>query len=440
METHHFLMSPRQEPISPYLSEMTEPSPQTPLLTQSFETDVAIIGGGYTGLSAAMTLAQKGVEVHVLEARHVGWGGSGRAWGQVAAFAKTMPASVEKAFGAHIGGRINDAAAQGPALVFDLIKQYGMQCSASRVGNLLCAHTPAKAAELTATFQDLRKRGLPVQLLQGEAACNFIGSRRYDVALFDPRGGAVNPLGFARGLARAAIQAGANVHQNTPVLELEPNGSSWRLRLAQGSVRAACVILATNAFGDDNLFPGLRRAALPVRAYQLISEPLHEDALATVLPGRQPLNDTRKLFSGVRLWPDGRLHVGADGPLFALDGKPCITSATRRITMLFPQLADLRWAYGWAGWVDMVPDGYPRIYALAPNLWAGFGFSGRGIALSTIMGKDLAALAMGGGAKDVIFPISTLKPLWYYAMHKPLITGLAQWYRILDRWHDMRFG
>jgi glycine/D-amino acid oxidase-like deaminating enzyme len=440
MTTNDFLMSPQQQPVDSYLSAMTEPRPDCPPLGGDVQVDVAIVGGGYTGLSAALALASRKLSVRVLEARHVGWGGSGRAWGQVAAFAKFMPAKVEQDFGADIGGRINEAAAQGPDLVFDLIRNHVMRCSESRTGNLLAAHTPAKEAGIIDTVKNLQGRGLPVELLTGEEAQRFIGSKRYSVALYDPRGGALNPLGYAYGLARAAIEAGALVHGATPVSSVERAGSGWRLSTPGGTVTAGAVILATNAFGSDNLFPGMRRAVMPVRAYQMISEPLSEAALATVLPGKQPINDTRKLFSGVRLWPDGRLQVGADGPAFDPQGRPDAESTSRRVTMMFPELAGLKWETGWGGWVDMAEDEYPRIHGLAPGLWAGFGFSGRGIAIGTIMGRDLAALAAGGSQKDVVHPISPLRPLWYHALHRPLIGALLRWYWVVDRWNDARFG
>lgn len=439
MNPNQFLMSPDQEPVCSYLSDMTEPQPKLPILAEDIETDVAIVGAGFTGLSAALSLAEKGIRTVVLDAHHPGWGGSGRAWGQIVAFAKFMPAKVEQDFGPQIGGRINDAAALGPDLVFDLIRRHGMQCSESRPGNLISAHTPAKETELKATIRNLQNRGLPVELLEGSDAQRMIGSKRYSVALFDPRGGALNPLGYARGLARAATQAGAAIYCGTPVDSVKNEAGKWRLATPGGMVIARRVILATNAFGDDNLFPGLRRAVLPVRAYQIISEPLDEEALATVLPGKQPLNDTRKLFSGVRLWPDGRLQIGVDGPAFAQRGKPFIDSAQRRITMMFPQLSRLKWEFGWGGWVDMVPEEYPGIHELAPGLWTAFGFSGRGIAIGTLVGRDLATLTSDGSPKDVVHPVTPLQPLWYHPVHRQLIGSLVRWYRIKDWWDDFRF-
>ncbi len=440
MQLQRFLLNQRQEAVSDYLSSMTEPEPATMGLHGHAYADIAIVGAGYTGLSAALTLAERGISVRVLDAHQVGWGGSGRAWGQVAAFAKFMPAKVEQDLGPVIGPRLNDAAAQGPDLVFELIRKHKMQCSESRSGNLIAAHTPTKERELAATVKDLKARGLPVELLDEGQTQRYIGSKRYSVALFDPRGGALNPLGYARGLARAALEAGVQINSKTPVLGLQRSKHEWQLETPGGLVSARRVILATNAFSSNDLFPRLGRAVLPVRAYQAISEPLGTEALETVLPGGQPLNDTRKLFSGVRVWPDGRLQIGVDGPPFAMDGRPFMDSARRRITMMFPQLAELRWESSWGGWVDMTVDEYPRIHRLGDGLWTAFGYSGRGIAIATLMGRDLATLAMDGSPDDVIHPVTELKNIWFHPIHRLLIQGLVSRNRFLDAWNDRRFG
>ena len=440
MSADTFLLSPDQEPVSPYLSAMTEPPPETPVLTDDVQADVAIVGAGFTGLSAALSLAETGVSVRVVDAHHAGWGGSGRAWGQVAAVAKFMPSKVERDLGAEVGGRVNRAAATAPDLVFGLIRQHGMRCSEVHTGNLISAHTKKHEAELAATAEDLQKRGHPVELLSTAETQRFTGSKRYSVALLDRRGGALNPLGYARGLARAALQAGARIHGGTPALRLESRDGGWRVHTPKGKVTTDAVILATNAFGSDQLFPGLGRAVMPMRAYQAVSEPIPAAVRGAILPGGQPLNDTRKLFSGVRVWPDGRLHIGVDGPPFSMKGQADLRGAQARIAMMYPELAGLRWAYTWGGWVDMTDDQYPRIHRLAPQLWTAFGFSGRGIGIGTLMGRDLAALARGASADDVVHPVTPLRELWYHALHRPMLRSLVQYYRVLDAWNDHRFG
>lgn len=433
-----FLTARRQAPVPTYFDRQAEPAPPTQPFVPREHADVVVIGAGFTGLSAALTLAEAGSVVHVLEAHHIGWGGSGRAWGQVAASAKFMPAKLEQDLAPDIAERLITATATAPDLVFGLVEKHAMICDVVRSGNLIAAHLPSKEAGLAATVRDLQDRGFPVELLEGDACRDVTGSPRFRVALHDRRGGSLNPLGYARGLARAAMGAGAHVHEATPVQALTRENGCWTVSTPEGIMTAETVILATNAFTSNRLFPGIGHEIFPVRAYQLISVPLSKDQLATVLPGRQSLNDTRRLFSGIRIWPDGRLQVGVDGPAFRMDGKACVASADRRIAMTYPQLAGLRWEGGWGGWVDMTADEYPLLHALAPGLWSGFGFSGRGIAIGTIMGRDLAAHVLGCG-DAAIHPLSPVRPRAYHPLHRVLIGSLLHWYRVQDFVADRRF-
>ncbi len=434
-----FLLSPRQQPVSHYFDQRAGSAPETHPFEADAKADMIVVGAGFTGLSAALSLAETGVDVRVLEARHIGWGGSGRAWGQVAASAKFMPAQIEADFPSDVAERINHAAAHAPDLVFGLVEKHGMTCDVVRTGNLIAAHVPSKEAGMARTVEDLVRRGYPVELLEGDACRAVTGSPRYRIALHDRRGGSLNPLGYARGLARAAIGAGARIHEDTPVLGLQRDKSGWVAKTNGGEIRADAVLLATNAFTSDALFPAIGREVFPVRAYQIVSEPLNETQLATVLPGRQSLNDTRKLYSGIRIWPDGRLQIGIDGPAFSMDGKAYVRSAIRRIEMTYPQLKGLKWGESWGGWVDMTVDEYPKLHALAPGLWSGYGFSGRGIAIGTIMGRDLAAHALSR-PEDAVHPVSPLQPKIWHAFHRPLISALINWSRVHDRVSDLFYS
>ncbi|MFD1198106.1 NAD(P)/FAD-dependent oxidoreductase [Brucella gallinifaecis] len=434
-----FLLSARQQPVSHYFDARTESAPETHNFEADAKADVIVVGAGFTGLSAALTLAEAGVDVRVLDARHIGWGGSGRAWGQVAASAKFMPAQIETDFPSDVAERINQAAAHAPDLVFGLVEKHGMTCDVVRTGNLIAAHIPSKEAGLARTVEDLVRRGYPVELLEGDDCRTVTGSPRYRVALHDRRGGSLNPLGYARGLARAAIGAGALIHEKTAVLGLRRDKSGWVAKTNGGEIRADAVLLATNAFTSNALFPAIGREVFPVRAYQIVSEPLNKTQLATVLPGRQSLNDTRKLYSGIRIWPDGRLQIGIDGPPFAMDGKAYVRSAIRRIEMTYPQLKGLKWGESWGGWVDMTVDEYPKLHALAPGLWSGYGFSGRGIAIGTIMGRDLAAHALSR-PEEAVHPISPLQPKIWHAFHRPLVSALINWNRAHDRVSDLFYS
>lgn len=426
--------------LSAYLSQRAEPAIAWPQLHNDIDAEAVVIGGGFTGLSCALSLAESGIRTVLLEAREIGWGASGRAWGQVAAAAKFMPAQIEKDFPPEVAGRINRAAETAPDTVFDLIKQHGIRCDAVRNGNIIAAHNPAKEHWVRSTAQDLQRRGYPVRLLDAAETQQFTGSRRYRCALLDERGGALNPLGYARGLARAAGQAGADIYTQSPFISLHRVGSGWRITTPRGSVTAGQVVFATGAFTGDLLGQQTQREIIPVRAYQAISQPLSPEILSQILPGGQPLNDTRRMFSGVRIWPDGRLHVGLDGPLFRHHASGWLNGATQRLQMMFPPLTTLIWDYHWAGWVDMTVDHYPRLHRLAPGVLAAYGFSGRGVAIGTLMGRDLAALARGDEEERLVHPLSDVRPLWFHAFHRPLVNSLTARYRLEDRLNDSRYG
>jgi glycine/D-amino acid oxidase-like deaminating enzyme len=145
-----------------------------------------------------------------------------------------------------------------------------------------------------------------------------------------------------------------------------------------------------------------------MRAYQLVSKPLGEHARTSILPEGQPLTDTRRLFSGVRRHADGRIHVSADGPVFDMNGEPNVKKVNRRMATIFPHLGPLEWEHQWAGWVGMTYDLNPHLHELAPGLWAALGYSGRGIAMATMMGRDLATRIAGASDTAAGLPARAL--------------------------------
>lgn len=398
--------------------------------------DVLVIGGGITGLSAALTLSQLGVSVGVFEARHFGWGASGRAWGQVTASTKLPFAQIEKDLSSDRAQKIISAASKAPDLVSDLIRTHAIECQWTRSGNIMAAQGKSHEQSMRNTAGNLMERGYPVELLTSEDCRRMIGSSRYSMAIFDPRGGSLNPFAYTVGLAAAAESRGAALHENVVVKRISKLGSRWSVCTDFGSVTADQVVLATNAFTSDEVFPGLARQVYPIRGYQCVSEPLDECVLAEILPGRQTLQDTRKLFSGIRIWPDGRLHIGVDGPPFGLGNYAFLESASRRIADTFPSLPEVKWEEVWGGWVDMSVNQHPLLLNPAPAVWCGFGLSGRGIGIGTILGQDLA-YSVAGKTDLVVHPVANGRTSPIYPVYRPLSLALLNWYRVVDRWNDL---
>src|SRR5580692_7236491 len=218
--------------------ETAEPAMPTPALAGDVRADVAVVGGGITGLSTALHLAAQGVKAVVLESEEPGWGASGRNGGQVNPGLKPDPDQVERDFGPELGGRMNALAGSAPGFVFDLIERFGIRCEARRNGTLRAAIRAKHAGQVRASAEQLARRGAPVELLEGSRLEQATGTARYRLAMLDRRGGDLNPLSFARGLARAALQAGAAVHGGTRALGMKRTGAHWRIETAGGVVSA----------------------------------------------------------------------------------------------------------------------------------------------------------------------------------------------------------
>jgi glycine/D-amino acid oxidase-like deaminating enzyme len=400
-------------------------------LRESVTSDVVVVGAGYTGLSAAIHLGEASRSVVVLEARQVGFGGSSRAFGQVVPYSKHDNAKMLRHFGEEYGNRMVDGVGNGPEVVFDLIERYGIDCEMRKCGLMFAAHNPAAAASLAAKVSFLNARGVAVRMTDASETASLIGSTYYQTALVDPRGGTLNPLGYVRGLANAAKSRAARIFENSRALSISRQGDGWRIRTPSGQVDARFVILATDAYTDD-LWPGLRQSLIPIRAYQLASEPLSDNISGSILPGGQSLTDTRRLYSGIRKRNDGRLHLSVDGPAFDNSGLASVAMAKKRVRDLFPQLGDLKWPDQVAGWVGMTTDEYPHLHRLEDGVFAAVGLNGRGIAFGTMLGREAAKRVLGKDESEMMLPLTPLKPIGVRPFARPLVGALINWYRMLD--------
>ena len=407
-------------------------APLSPPLDGPRRVEAAVIGAGFTGLSAALHLAEAGADVAVLEAKEIGWGASGRAFGQVVPYLKISEAAILRHYGQDRGTAVIDAVASGPDLVFGLIERHRIECWPVRTGLIFAAHAPAgrRALERRAGFW--QQRNAPVELLNAGRCAEAIGSSMYQAATIDQRGGHINPFAYVRGLARAAAAAGAVIHAHTPVDGISRGDGSWRVATARGEITADCVIVATNAY-TTAFWPGLRESLVPVRSYGFVSAPLSDNLRHSVLPGRQSLSDTRRLVSAVRMLPDGRLHASARGPLGGPERPTDWRLVDDRVKRLFPQLDRVPWEERWTGFIAMTADHVPRLHELAPGVFAGLGYNGRGIAAATMMGRDLARLA--GGGTETAFPSVGLRPLPLAPLLPAIARGIAGFYRARD-WLD----
>ena len=270
--------------------------------------DIVIFGGGFTGLSAALHASQAGARVCLLEAGEPGWGASGRNGGQVIPGFKWDPDDLVAKFGEEAGERLVAFSGSAPDMVFDLITRHDIRCAASRQGWLQAVHTEkaVKAAELRAA--QWQARGASVGFVHGDEARALIGSPAYVAALIEPRGGKLNPLSYARGLARAAVSAGATMSPGSPVTSLQQMSGKWIASTPTATITAEKVLLATNGY-TDGLWPKLRQTIIPVASFIVATRPLSDNVRRTILPQGHVISDTRRLLTYSRLDEAGRLVV-----------------------------------------------------------------------------------------------------------------------------------
>ena len=383
-----------------------EPDLNLPMTTDVV-TDIAVVGGGYTGLSTALHAAGKGLDVCVLEARQIGFGGSGRNVGLVNAGLWLPPQDVRAHFGEERGAKLVQVLGDGPDYVMSLIEQHQIRCELTRTGTIHAAHSTSGFKDLSRRAEEWLRLGAPVRLLSKQQACEKIGSSAFYGGLLDARAGTINPMGYVRGLARAAKAAGARIHTGVSVVRLLRQADGWLLETDCGTVHAKSVVLATNAYTDD-LWPGLRSSFVPINFFQVATVPLGA-RVAGILPDRQGIWDTGKIMLSLRRDAADRLIIGSMGS--AIGGARGLSErwAARQLKRLFPQLGPVEFEKSWHGQIAMTSDHIPRIHRLAEGLYTPIGYNGRGIAPGTVFGKAMADLLTGGDEADLPLPVTGVK-------------------------------
>lgn len=385
------------------------PDLETLGLTGSHKVDVLVVGGGFTGLSCALHLAEQGATVCLLEAKNFGFGGSGRNAGLVNAGVWQTPDYVEQQLGKAAGERFNLALRDSPALVFELIQKYAIDCDAQRKGTINIAHKASALDYLENRFRQLQDRGSGVILLDAAQSESLSGSPLYcHGGILDPNAGTMQPLNYARGLARAAIEQGAKLFQQVPLRSLERVGSQWQAKTLDAMVTAQNVIIATNAYSDERC-AGVKQSTLPIFIFHCATQPLDSEIAAGIVPQRHGIWDTRLLLTSSRIDASDRLLMSSAGPLHGFQ-KVIRQDWMRRLRdRLYPQTSGVEWSYHWSGQVGLTSNKLLRIQELAPGLIAPVGFNGRGIGPGTVIGAQLANLLITNNRKEFPFPIQPLK-------------------------------
>ncbi len=385
----------QNDPKSHGLWETTAPTlPPCPPLSGEVVADVAIVGAGYTGLSAALPLAEAGVSVRVIEAVEPGFGGAGRNVGLVNAGMWVMPEAVVQGLGPTFGNRVLDLLGNAPVEVFARVAKHAIPCESNPVGTLHCANDAKGLAELVERARQWQDRAAPVRLLTRDETAQMVGSTAYHGALLDLRAGTIQPLAYARGLALAAQTAGAQIHGQSPVTTITRTGPQWRVATASGSVTARWVIMAGDAYAHGP-FAELRGRQVHLPYFNIATNPLTTAQRAAILPQGQGVWDTREILSSYRFDAAGRLIFGSVGALRGAGASVHRAWSRRALTRLFPSLKGVGFDAEWFGQIGMTQNNLPGFHQLDRNIIAISGYNGRGIGPGTVFGRCLAEHVLG---------------------------------------------
>lgn len=413
------------------------PSPPFPAMERDRTADVCVIGGGFTGLSTALHAALAGASVVVLEAAEPGWGASGRNGGQVIPGLKWDPDPIEQRFGSERGGRLVDFVGSAPDLVFALIARHQITCSARRDGWIHAVHAAAALPAEESRVQQWRERGADVEMLDRAEISAALGTGDYLAGALDRRGGWLQPLAYVRGLARAAAEAGASVHAASTVSDIQRVGESWRVQCSRGAVTARQVFLCTNAY-TGGLWPRLSRSLIPLVSYQAATEPLSAGLRSQILPKGHVASDTRRLLRYFCMDPEGRLVMGGRGRFRTDATRAAYRHVEDSLRRVFPGAGAAKLQFYWSGQVALTLDSFPHVHELESGLWFAGGYNGRGVALATAMGQQLAALAGGASNDELALPPSPLRQIPFHRLRRPAIELAVVWKRALDAWETRR--
>ncbi len=419
-------------PLQPALWAATAaPAVPTPPLDAAARTDVCVVGAGYTGLSTALHLAEQGVDVVVLDAHEPGWGGSGRNGGQVIPGLKYDPQAFRAMFPPDIAEPLIAFAGSTADAVFDLIDRHRMDVPRVRQGWIQGAHTPAGVELVRQRAAQWAQFGVEgARFLDRDAVAALLGTDKYLGGWLDPRGGAIQPLSYARGLARAAIAAGARIHGASAVAAMRRSGPRWTLTTAQGAtVDAGRVVLATNGYSGD-LWPGLSRSIIAPNSFQVATAPLPEAVARTILPQGHVSSDTRQLLFYFRLDHERRLLMGGRGPFSEPTSDADWSHLEKVVKTMFPAAADAPIAYRWCGRVALTRDFLPHLHEPAEGLLVDIGCMGRGIGLQTAMGRAMARYLVSGEASALPLPVTGIRGLPLHRLRRIYISAIVAWYRL----------
>ncbi|KPF95347.1 oxidoreductase [Rhodopseudomonas sp. AAP120] len=414
---------------------VTPPGPDLPELRGTEAADVVVIGGGFSGLSTALHLREAGVDVAVVEAAEPGWGASGRNNGQVIpTLSRPDPDDIVAKHGAageRLVGLIRDSA----SILFDVARRHGIDAEQEQNGWVQPVHSPGRIKIAERRVRQWSKVGAPVELLSRDQVRDMLGSDAWFGGFWNRTGGHINPLALARGLARAVVAQGGKIFARSPATSIERRGGRWIVRTAQGEISGRALVVASNAYTGEfakTLAPAIASEVMPVRSWQMATQPLGDNVRKSMIPGRQAMSDTHGELIFGRF--DARNRFVTGGAIIRPFNQVATLKARvgRRLQSLWPQIGEVKFDYVWNGFIGMTTDYLPHIHRLGPNAYGWTGCNGRGVALSIALGDQLSKAVQGVPDGELALPFTEPTPIPANELLRPFAPLMMVLYRHRD--------
>lgn len=397
-------------------------------LSGNFE--VAIIGGGLTGLSTGLHLVRNGANTILFEQNTVGWGASTRNAGMALTGLKPIPEELFKSFGNDLAKRLYNTSLLAIDFTESLVEQEKIDCDFSRCGALWAACKPSHFQSFRAS-QGFLKQQLDheTKIISPSEMCNELGTNIYHGGLIDPVSAGLNPAKLVSALAKGASQSGLKIFENTPVFDISRTASGFKIKTSRGEIQAKEVVAATNGYTPSAL-PYFRRRVLPIGSYIIVTEPLDQELADTLIPRKRMVFDTKNFLYYFRLTPDNRLLFGGRNSFTPITNKKSANILQLAMRKVFPQLENTRIDYAWHGKVGYPFDHLPHI-GVHNGMHYALGFCGHGVVMSIFFGSQLAK-AIAGEKCDLPFWGMDF-PAKFFFRKRPWFLPLAGgYYKILD--------
>ncbi len=402
-------------------------------LDGSVEADICIVGAGYSGLSAAISLAERGFKVVMVEAAEVGWGASGRNGGQIVNGLNASLDTIQRRYGQETANFVGGLLQEGAGIIYDRIERYGINCDLKR-GNIYAAYTPKHMEELKAKQALWRSHGMDDhELLDKSQIRQHIGSDVYEGGMIDHSGAHMHPLNLALGEAAALESLGGVIFERSPVTKVEQDASGATVSTAKGQVRAKTALICGNAY-LGNVVPELTARVMPVSTQMMATEALGEERAKALLPTGMCVEDVRYILDYFRLSADHRLIFGGGVVYGGTD--PADVEAKLRPNMLkvFPQLKEVKVDYAWSGNFALSFSRVPQLGRLGKNIYFAHGYSGHGVTGSHLFGRILSEAVRGDMTRFDTFANLPWIPFPGGRMFRAQYSTLGSWwYALKDR-------